>query len=165
MAMRIFGYCMWWCCVVPLTALADDTVIAVIVSAQQATTQQSASQSLNANNLPSIFWRKMLYTEQGKPWYPVNLASEHPLRQRFSQIVLHSTPRSQVGYWNGLYFQGIQPPYSVQSEEAMIRMVADTENAVGYIGACKLDSRVKPVLWLSPGGMTTEPPVLHCEGK
>lgn len=160
MLLRILRYCLLLSCTVTMMVQAEENVIAVIVSAQQ-----GATQNLNANNLPSIFWRKTLYTEQGKPWYPVNLASEHPLRQRFSQLVLHSSPRSQVGYWNGLYFQGIQPPHSVQSEEAMIRLVADTENAVGYVGACKLDSRVRAVLWLSSGGITTEPPVIRCDNK
>lgn len=136
---------------------AEETVIAVIVSAQPA-----YAIPLPASDLAPIYWRKKLYGHQGKPVHPANLAADHPLRLRFSQQVLHSSPRSQVGYWNGLYFHGVQPPYTVQSEEAMIRYVADTESAVGYIDACKLDERVRPVLWITPSKILSDPPALRC---
>lgn len=137
---------------------ADEPVIAVIVSALS-----GHAVNVSASDLPSIYWRKILYTQQGKPMHPVNLFAEHPLRVRFSQQVLHSSPKSQLGYWNGLYFHGVQPPYTVQSEEAMIRYVADTENALGYIDACHVDARVHAVLWVSNAKIMTEPPVLHCD--
>ncbi|MDP8566450.1 hypothetical protein [Methylophilus aquaticus] len=136
----------------------EDPVIAVIVSALSAN-----AVSVSVGDLASIYWRKTLYNAHGKPLHPVNLFAEHPLRVRFSQQVLHSHPKSQLGYWNGLYFNGVLPPYTVQSEEAMLRYVADTENAVGYVDACKVDLRVRAVLWVSNGKVLTESPMLHCE--
>jgi hypothetical protein len=136
---------------------AEEPVIAVIVSAQPAYTVSVAT-----SDLASVYWRKKLYDNQGKPLHPANLSSDHPLRLRFSQQVLHSSPRSQVGYWNEQYFHGIQPPYTVESQEAMIRYVAYTESAIGYIDACKLDERVKPVIWVTANKILGEPPSLRC---
>jgi hypothetical protein len=142
---------------VPGFALADEPVIAVIVSAQAAYTVPVA-----ANDLASVYWRKKLYDNHGIPLHPANLSSDHPLRLRFSQQVLHSSPRSQVGYWNELYFHGTQPPYTVESQEAMIRYVAYTENAIGYIDACKTDERVRAILWVSGSKILSELPNLRC---
>jgi hypothetical protein len=36
----------------------------------------------------------------------------------------------------------------VQSEEAVLRYVASTKGAIGYVDACKVDTRVKPMLWI-----------------
>lgn len=141
-------------------AAEDSRVIAVIVPAQA-----ELAPEIHADELGLIFWRKKLYASHGQALHPVNLHSEHPLRLRFSQQVLHSTPRSQINYWNGLYFHGVQPPFTVQSEEAMIRYVAETDGAIGYIDACHVDDRVKPVFWLTPAKLATEPPVLRCEGN
>lgn len=141
-------------------AAEENRVIAVIVPAQSA-----LAPDVNADELGLIFWRKKLYAAHGQALHPVNLHSEHPLRLKFSQQVLHSSPRSQVNYWNGLYFHGIQPPYTVQSEEAMIRYVAETDGAIGYIDACHVDERIKPVFWLLPNKVTSELPALRCDSN
>jgi hypothetical protein len=141
----------------PSWAMAEEPVIAVIVSAQA-----SFSASVTVNDLASVYWRKKLYDNQGKPLRPANLSTEHPLRLRFSQQILHSSPRSQVGYWNELYFHGIQPPFTVESQEAMIRYVAYTQSAIGYIDACKMDDRVRAVLWVTNNKVVNDPPVLRC---
>ncbi len=144
----------------PALVMADDTVIAVIVSAQP-----NFSVSLAASDLAPVYWRKKLYDNHGNPLHPANLSSDHPLRLHFSQQVLHSSPRSQVGYWNELYFHGVQPPFTVESQEAMIRYVAYTGNAIGYIDACKLDERVRPVLWITGSRIVSDPPGLRCSAS
>lgn len=143
-----------------VNAAEDNRVIAVIVPAQL-----ELAPEVHADELGLIFWRKKLYANHGQALHPVNLHSEHPLRLKFSQLVLHSTPKSQINYWNGLYFHGVQPPFTVQSEEAMIRYVADTDGAIGYIDACHVDDRVKPVLWLTAAKLASEPPALRCDGN
>lgn len=142
-------------------AVAEDTrTIAVIVPAKP-----GLAPEVQADELGLVFWRKKLYASHGQALHPVNLHSEHPLRLRFSQQVLHSSPKSQINYWNGLYFHGVEPPYTVQSEEAMIRYVAETDGGIGYIDACHVDDRIRPVFWLSPGKLASEPPALHCDGN
>ncbi len=141
----------------PSLVMADEPVIAVIVSAHP-----SYSVAVSASDLAAVYWRKKLYDNQGKPIHPANLSTDHPLRLQFSQQVLRSSPRSQIGYWNGLYFHGTQPPFTVESQEAMIRYVAYTENAVGYVDACKLDERVRAILWIAASKVVSDPPSLRC---
>lgn len=141
-------------------AAEDNRIIAVIVPVQA-----NLAPDVHADELGLIFWRKKLYAAHGQALHPVNLHSEHPLRLRFSQQVLHSSPKSQINYWNGLYFHGVQPPFTVQSEEAMIRYVAETDGAIGYIDACHVDERIKPVFWLTPSKLVSEPPALRCDGN
>ncbi len=120
-------------------------ILAVVVSAQQ----NSDNLKLSPNSLKLIYLRKQLYWPNGKRIFPVNLYTEHSIRSQFSQSVLGSLPKQQIDYWNGLYFNGIQPPHSVNSEEAVLRYIAQTPYAIGYVDACAVDERVKAVLWIS----------------
>lgn len=147
-----------------LTCLADETRAIAVVTASNAAL--SASKSIAPEELNLIYWRKKLYWQGGVPIHPVNLQAEHPLRLTFSKTVLGSAPAEQTNYWNGLYFHGISPPYSVQSEEAVVRYVANTRGAIGYVDACKLDDRVKPLLWVINTKISTTPPEkLNCTSE
>lgn len=115
-----------------------------------------------ARELSLIYWRKKTYWHDGIRVHPVNLHSQHPLRLYFSKVVLGSQPNEQTDYWNGLYFLGTTPPYSVQSEEAVLRYVATTKGAIGYVDACKVDERVRPVLWLQGNVVSVEKPSVTC---
>lgn len=134
-----------WCLVALGAGLVFDAnaeVIAVIVP------QNHNIRQIGSSELALIFWRKKLYWADGKRIQALNYSSQNPLRQQFSLAILKSEPESQADYWNGLYFHGVSPPYVVSSQEAMLRFVADTPNAIGYIDACKLDARVKAIAWI-----------------
>ena len=134
-------------------------VIAVVMGNQQ----NISELKLASNQLQLIYWRKQLYWPNGKRIKPVNLNTEHPLRAQFSQKVLGSVPKTQIDYWNGLYFNGILPPYAVNSEEAVLRYVTQTDGAIGYVNACKVDNRVKPVYWIVNNQITSnEPNLAYC---
>lgn len=149
-----------FCCALSARAEEHAPILAVVVSAQQVTDNLN----LTPNSLKLIYLRKQLYWPSGKRIVPVNLHTEHPLRSRFSQSVLGSLPKTQIDYWNGLYFNGIQPPYSVNSEEAAIRYITQTPDAIGYVEACLVDSRVKPILWIDNDQITTNSPDnLQCQ--
>ncbi len=114
-------------------------------------------------DLSLIYRRKKLAWASGERLRPTNLPPDHPLRRSFSQHVLGSSPESLAQYWNAMYFQGVSPPYVLASEEAVLRFVADTPGAIGYVSACKADARVKPILWLMPdGALISQPPALKC---
>jgi hypothetical protein len=139
---------------------ANAEVLAVIVPHNHSVHQ------LDANELSLMFWRKKLYWADGKRIQTLNYSANNPLRLQFSQSVLKSTPDSQTDYWNGLYFHGISPPHVVSSQEAMLRFVADTPGAIGYIDACKLDDRVKPLAWINADrNVLTSEPELNCPEK
>ena len=139
----------------PAQAENNAPVIAVIVNNEEL--------KISANELSLIYWRKQLYWPKGLRIKPVNLRSEHLLRQQFSQTVLGSLPKKQIDYWNGQYFNGVLPPYSVNSEEAVLRYVAQTNGAIGYVDACNVDNRVKAVLWIVNNQVTdNEPNIKNC---
>jgi ABC-type phosphate transport system substrate-binding protein len=138
------------------SALAEDgkSVIAIIV----ANNQNVDELKFAPNQLSLIYWRKQLYWPKGLRIKPVNLSTEHPLRLQFSQTVLGSAPKAQIDYWNGQYFNGVLPPYSVNSEEAVLRYVTQTKGAIGYIDACRVDERVQAVFWIIQNQMSTHAP-------
>ena len=137
----------------------NSSIIAIVV----ASNQKIDTLQLVPNALRLIYWRKQLYWPEGQRIKPVNLSAEHELRLQFSQKILGSAPKSQIDYWNGEYFNGILPPYSVKSEEAVLRYVAQTHGAIGYVSACTVDYRVKAVFWLMPNGnVLSSEPALNC---
>lgn len=150
-------------CVMQMTSVASaeehKAVIAVIVSSNQ----NVDDLNFTPNQLSLIYWRKQLYWPKGLRIKPVNLSTEHPLRLQFSQAILGSSPKAQIDYWNGQYFNGVLPPYSVNSEEAVLRYVAQTKGAIGYVDACTNDERVNTILWINKNGaVLTSKPSLDC---
>ena len=137
----------------------ENNTIAVIVGNSQNVEQLK----LSVRDLSLIYWRKQLYWPHGRRIKPVNLNSNQPLRLHFSQVILGSLPKEQIDYWNGLYFNGVLPPHVVNSEEAMLRYVTQTSDSIGYVGACKVDERVKAVFWVTGDTITaTKPLTLDC---
>jgi hypothetical protein len=100
---------------------------------------------ITMKRVENIFLKKTLVNAQGTRWIPLNLNPDHPLRQAFSQTVFKQKPEDMEIYWNDQYFQGISPPYVVNSEEAVLRFIASTHGAIGYILPCHLDARVQVV--------------------
>ncbi|CAG0979886.1 hypothetical protein MTYP_01699 [Methylophilaceae bacterium] len=135
----------------------ESNVLAIIVP------PDFSARSLTAADISLIFLRKKLYWPNGKRMRPANLPTQHVLRKRFSQHVLGSLPEVQAEYWNELYFHGTSPPHVVNSQEAMVRYVADTAGAIGYVDACAADSRVKAVAWIDDDGVFHySAPVISC---
>ena len=139
---------------------ASAEVLAVIVPRSHNIHQ------VDANELSLMFWRKKLYWADGKRIQTLNYSATNSLRLQFSLSILKSAPETQTDYWNGLYFHGISPPHVVSSQEAMLRFVADTPGAIGYIDACKLDDRVKPLAWINAEhNVLSTAPELNCSEK
>jgi hypothetical protein len=118
----------------------DDAAIAVVV----------ASASAQAAPLPlalvaNIFRRKRQFWDDQMRIVAVNLPALHPLRRQFSQRLFKRSPEDMQAYWNDQYFHGVLPPAVLASEEAVIRFVADTPGAVGYVWSCSVDKRVAVV--------------------
>ena len=121
-------------------------VIAVIVAPANAQLQ------LDLPEIALIYQRKRQYWADGTRVQPVNLAADHPLRQAFSRAVFGADPAALDNYWNELYFRGVRPPYVVASNEAMLRFVAQTPGAIGYVDACKVSGAVAVVGLIDSAG-------------
>jgi len=136
---------------------AENDVIAIIVP------KTSKFQKLDMGELSLIFLRKKLYSSEGKRIIPINLPSGHSVRKKFSNIILGGLPETQAEYWNEAYYHGITPPHVIGSEDAAIKFVEVTPNAIAYIDACKLTDAVKPIAWITPdGSLLQQPPNLNC---
>jgi ABC-type phosphate transport system substrate-binding protein len=141
-----------------MTQAEEAPVIAVIVSSNN---EIAPVKYLTLPELRLIYWRKKEFWQGGQRMQPANLHAEHPLRLMFSKAVLNNTPKEQSDYWNELYFHGVRPPRSLQSEEAMLRFVADTKGSIGYVDACHVDARVRPILWIHQDGISADAPDTH----
>jgi hypothetical protein len=141
----------------PVPAPASDEPLAVIVPLQYAGPLPSVQE------LTLIFKRKKLFWDDGTPIHPVNLPADNHLRRQFSQNVLKNLPEHQMQYWNAMYYHGVFPPYVADSPEGVLRFVAETRGAIGYVSACMADARVKSILWIGVSGIVTStPPELDC---
>lgn len=130
---------------IPLVTAAEQP-LAIIVPANQ------AKLSLGKSTLAAIYRRKKFYWEDGTKIQPVNLPADHPARYIFSQAILGYAPEELEQYWNDRYFHGVLPPYVLTSEEAVLRFVAETPGAIGYVPYCDADERVAIVLVITAKG-------------
>lgn len=120
------------------TVRADDIVII--------TRHDTVINELNLKRLEHIFLKKNQFDDAGHRWIPLNLPSQHSVRLAFSQGLFKKRPEAMEAYWNIQYFQGINPPHVLASEEAMLRFIASTTGAIGYVLPCHVDERVQ-VIW------------------
>jgi ABC-type phosphate transport system substrate-binding protein len=126
----------------PVRAQADDEAVIAVVVAAGASAQAAP---LSSAQVASIFRRKRQFWDDQMRIVAVNLPALHPLRRHFSQRLFKRSPEDLQAYWNDQYFHGVLPPAVLASEEAVMRFVADTPGAVGYVWACSVDKRVAVV--------------------
>ena len=100
-------------------------------------------------NLEDIFLKRIRVDDDRAALVPFNLSSTNPLRVAFSLALLGERPTGLQRYWTERYFHGVSPPYTVRSQESMLRFVAETPGAVGYVASCRVDGRVRVVARLA----------------
>jgi ABC-type phosphate transport system substrate-binding protein len=103
---------------------------------------------LSPEEVAQIYLRRKRFWDDGAVIVPLNLPSRAPLREHFSQRVLNQTEPRLADYWNRLYFDGILPPATLASTEAVRRYVASDPNAIGYVPVSEVDGSVRVVLRL-----------------
>jgi len=123
-------------------APARDEIVVIVA-------RDAPNFSVTPATVRDIYLKKILIDDNGRAFIPVNLPPENPLRRGLAETFFNKSTQQLQDYWNQRYFQGIAPPYVVHSQEAVVQFVAKTPGAIGYIAACRLDARVKPVLAIS----------------
>lgn len=131
------------------SAAERSPAIAVVVGSGGAKTLQIADLAL-------IYRRKQLFWKDGHRINPVNLPASNPLRRVFSELVLDASPDDLERYWNDMYFHGISPPYVLASNEAVLRFVAQTPGAIGYVDYCAVGERATVLMVLTSAGPISE---------
>jgi ABC-type phosphate transport system substrate-binding protein len=129
-----------WAACMPLRAAAPQPAIAVVVGRHPVPTAP-----LNPTLVAGIFARKRLLWDDRSTIVPVNLPASHVLRRDFSLWLYGRSPEELQDYWNDQYFHGVLPPPVLASEEAVLRFVASTPGAIGYVSSCVVDHRVEVV--------------------
>lgn len=115
------------------------------------------ARAISREQLRRIFLARDRFWSDGRRIAPVNLPAGSALRETFSRRVLGRTSRELAAYWNDLYFHGTLPPQTVASEQAVLRFVANTAGAIGYVtadAAAVLPAGVRMVLSLEGGSET-----------
>lgn len=119
------------CCALPVSA-----DVAVIV-------HPSSSVSVDAQEL------ERLYTGKSSALTAVNLVESQPIRAEFDEKGVGRSSAQLKAFWSKLVFTGKgTPPAELADEAAILRHVAETPNAIGYVDASKVNSSVKVVLTL-----------------
>ncbi|NMG36541.1 hypothetical protein GRF61_18995 [Azoarcus sp. TTM-91] len=104
--------------------------------------------ALGREEVALIFKRKKRLWSDGSRIQPVNLPPSNTIRRAFSSRIFSLLPEEMDEYWRDQYFHGELPPYVLGSEEAVVRFVAATPGAIGYVPRCLADRRVVVVLQL-----------------
>ena len=82
------------------------------------------SPELTVGDLAQIFLKKRRFWADGEPILPVNREATSEVRQAFTESIFEGQAGRLVVYWNRQYFQGILPPATLASDEAVKRFVA-----------------------------------------
>jgi hypothetical protein len=127
---------------------ADDRDLAVI-------THPSHPISLTTSDLRRLYMKQRRFWPDGSPVIAINQTGETPARALFQAQVFGDEASRLPAYWNRRYFEGLLPPITLGSDEAVRRYVAARPNAVGYIAARAVDDSVHVALRLPHDGASS----------
>lgn len=103
---------------------------------------------LGAEEIAQIYLKKRRFWGDGTPILPVNRNADADTRSAFDRAIFGDLQRRLPVYWNRAYFQGVLPPLTLASDEAVRRFVATEPRAIGYVRADAVDDSVRVVLTL-----------------
>ena len=120
---------------------AEEQELAVI-------THPSRPVSLTTSDLRRLFMKQRRFWPDGAPVIAINQTAATPVRELFERGVFGDETASLPAYWNQRYFEGLFPPITLGSDEAVQRYVATKPNAIGYVDARSVDRSVHIALRL-----------------
>ena len=103
----------------------------------------------NAAEIGQIYLKQRRFWADGARIVPINRESGSPPRLVFDRRVLDASPEKLSVYWNRQYFQGVLPPVTLASDEAVKRFVASERRAIGYVDPRVVDDSVRVVFQLN----------------
>jgi hypothetical protein len=140
------------------SAQPDETQIAVIAS------NHDSLPAINDDMLREIYLKRIFVNSDGRPYIPVNLPPAHRLRDAFIFAVLHMNTLQLQAYWDHRYFQGVSPPYVLGSQTAVVKFVAMTPGAIGYVQRCNVTPEVHVILLVPLPDSATAGMLEKCPG-
>ncbi len=119
-------------------AIAD---VVVIVSAK------SPVVNLSADQVAKIFLGKSTSFPNNDPAYPIDQPLGSAVRDEFYAKVVHKDASQLAAYWAKIIFTGEgRPPKLVAGDKAVVKIIADNPDAIGYIDSSALNHSVRAVL-------------------
>jgi hypothetical protein len=112
--------------------------------------------AFDKDTLRNVYLKRIFVDGDGVKLAPVNLPADSPLRGIFTRVILHMSEQPLQDYWDKQYFQGVSPPYVLASDEAVVRFIAVTPGAVGYVASCHVDTSVHIMMLLPLPAGTAE---------
>jgi ABC-type phosphate transport system substrate-binding protein len=102
--------------------------------------------SLSREQVVNIFMGRYRRLPSGAIAQPYDLAAEDPGKAAFYSGLIGKTLSEVNAYWARLVFSGsTSPPQTVSDPATMLRVVANTPGAVGYVDRSAVNARVRVV--------------------
>jgi len=115
--------------------------ISVIVSPDNETS------SMSKEEVARLFLKKSKSFKSGEKAEPFDQGKGNDARISFYKNVVGKGPSQLMAYWSRMIFTGKgTPPKELDDNENVINFVSNNINAIGYIDASFVDSRVKVLL-------------------
>jgi len=103
-----------------------------------------AVDSIDKETLRAVMSMRLRVWADGTPVHVFVLPDRHPAHQRFSKRILSLFPHQLRRTWDRLVYTGIgQAPTELQNPQEMLRQVATTPGAIGYIDKEMIDDSVR----------------------
>lgn len=126
----------------PLPSLAGGTSDVIVVIANKGVSVKS----ITRDDLRPIFQTKKDTWPDGTPAKPFNLPDSNAVRQGFDAAVLGLDPDRVARYWIDRKIRGGErPPQTAPSSGVLVKVIAKTPGAVGYVEVSAVDASVKVV--------------------
>jgi ABC-type phosphate transport system substrate-binding protein len=107
---------------------------------------RNALTSVDRRFLSQVFLRKTVTWPSGDAIRPVDLPPDAPARRQFTEQVHSRSVAAVKSYWQQVIFSGRGlPPPELATDEAVLRFVARTPGAIGYVSG-NADVRTVKVL-------------------
>lgn len=135
-------------CLVPLPSFAGDSPEMIVVIANKSV----GAAKVTRDDLRPIFQTKKDTWPDGSAAKPFNLPDSNRSRHGFDAAVLGLDPDRVARYWIDRKIRGGErPPQTAPSSAVMVKVVAKTAGAVGYVEASAVDASVKVIAKIVDG--------------
>ena len=130
-------------CIIALLASALATASTLAQAEVVVILNASASASPSQSDVANIFLGKDTSLKG------IDQAGWNPTKEKFYGSVTGKNESQLKSYWSGLVFTGKgQPPRSVADDAAVVALVAEESNAIGYVDSSAVNDKVKVLLTL-----------------
>ena len=123
-------------CSISFFSLADVVVVV----------HPSNDAALSKKAVQRIFLGKEKKFSNGKEVLPINQTPSSSARDSFDTNTLGRSSTQIAAYWSKLVFTGKGiPPKELDNDAAVLAIVADNQNAIGYVDSASVSGAVKVI--------------------